>query len=395
MKKSKLYFIIVFTVISINFSKLEAQVYCNGASCNIIPSTYLNQLNGLGGTFQNQYIGALSDSMTKAALLSNSNTGLIGRGHVNRFEIGAGISGALVKGGDITVRYNDIELPPMPNAGIGVSPFVMGGVNLGFLFGQGQSDQSGDDSTFLHRISLYGHGINRTEDLEDYVKSKPGKFQTHGKLAVNSRGLMLRFQLLKEKYSRMNMFGFTGLNIGIGYNEQNFQMSLTYQEVKSPTVKFGLVSGKWAGNNLLEFNSKASSVPIDIRTGFRFFYIFTIFAGAGTSFNNADAQLHLSRTGPFTIVNPMDPSSSSILNTINPASASELLRNSGRPAIPSTDSAAANLGLEFRGFGKSKARIDYGIVGMEINLLTFKVVAEAMILKGNNKQGSIGVKFAL
>ncbi len=393
MNKFKFYFLIFLVIASGNLAKLDAQVYCNGTLCSIIPSNYLSQFNGLAGSFQNQYMGPLSDSLTKAALLSNSNTGLIGNGHINRFELGAGISGALVKGGDITVRYNDIELPNMPNAGIGISPFVMAGINLGFLFGNGQSDQ--DNKNFLHRFSIYGHGINRTEDLQDYVKSKPTQNQMTGKLSVNSGGLMIRFQILQERYTRLDMFGFTGLNIGVGYNEQNFHMDINYRETKSPTVKFGTLSGKWAGNNLLEFDSKASTVPVDIRAGFRFLYFFTVFVGAGTSFSNAEAKIHLSRSGPFTIVNPLDPASSGILNTTNTTNLEEALRNSGRAVIPTSNSNAANLGLEFRGYGNSKARTDYGIVGMEINLAMFKIVAEAMILKGNNKQGTIGVKFAL
>ncbi len=406
MNKFRNYLALIIIVTAGNLTKLEAQVYCNGNLCNLIPSNYLGQLNGLGSAFQSQYMGPLTDSLTQAAILTNSNTGLIGRGHVNRFEGGVGLSGAVVQGGDINVMYGGMELPKMPNVGIGVSPFVMGAVNLGFLFGKGQSDQ--DERTFLHRFSLYGHGINKTINLDDYVKSNSSKSQMDGKLSVNSSGIMVRFQLIQESYTRLNMFGFTGLTVGVGYNEQNFHLDMSYREKKSPTVKFGLVSGTWAGNNLLEFDTKAMTVPVDVRTGFRFLYLFTVFAGAGTSFNNAEAQIHLSRVGPFTIQNPLELPTTAITNSVdpnaellkylnlpNPDKPDEILRYLGYPTIPSSSSNAANLGLEFRGYGRSRARVDYGILGMEINILTFKIVAEAMILKGNNKQGSIGVKFAL
>ena len=73
----------------------------------------------------------------RKSVISNNNSGMIGVGYVNRFQIGAGLGAGFVKKDDINVVYKDVNIPKLPNMGIAAAPTAMFAFNLGWLLGKG------------------------------------------------------------------------------------------------------------------------------------------------------------------------------------------------------------------------------------------------------------------
>ncbi|EPG51664.1 hypothetical protein LEP1GSC049_2110 [Leptospira kirschneri serovar Cynopteri str. 3522 CT] len=127
----------------------------------------------------------------------------------------------------------------------------------------------------------------------------------------------------------------------------------------------------------MDYRSRSQSLPIDIRTGVRLFYFLTIFVGAGMSQNSGNSNIHLSVTGPMVL-------------TLEAAAAGlpiDFLK--GQSA-----SSAGNLAIRSHGDAKAKDSVNYLLGGVEINLLTFKILVEGLV-SDKIYSANVGVKFAL
>ncbi|MCE9501563.1 MAG: hypothetical protein K8R21_13845, partial [Leptospira sp.] len=231
INRNLLLFIVTMTAYFLAGNAIYSEVKCTGTACSSIPQNYLNQFTQLDGNFRNQYLNVVTDSMLKSALMSNTGSGLIGAGAINRVQIGAGASVGAVKEGDITVTSGDITFPKMPAGGVGIAPYAMGAVNLGWLFKKGPSED-GDKRSFLHRFNIYGHGLAKHYDIEPDSHSKTKT--TKGEIFSKNYGAMVRFQIIRDFYTKFYMFGFTGLSIGAGFNSQEFHLTLESTEKKPP-----------------------------------------------------------------------------------------------------------------------------------------------------------------
>ncbi|EKR98957.1 hypothetical protein LEP1GSC125_2081 [Leptospira mayottensis 200901122] len=364
-------------------NSLFAQVGCTGNACAIIPGNVSSQFNGLEREIRTKYLNEVVESMGDAALLTTLNSSMMGSGSVNRFQIGAGMSAAGVKNEDIQIQYAGITLPNLPNGGASLSPTLMAGVNLGWLTMNGPANQKDrenkDDEgkSFLHRINIYAHGFQGKLDQGDLKglndQSDQYKFSTN----YNSFGATVRFQLIRERYTRLDFFGFTGLSLGIGFHRKIEEMNLNYAPAQIPKIAFGPATGRWDADFALGYRSRSESLPIDIRTGVRLFYFLTIFVGAGISQNSGNSNIHLVVSGPIAL-------------TLEAAAAGlpyDFLK--GHSAT-----SAGALSIRSHGDARLKNSMSYLLGGVEINLLTFKVLVEGMV-SDKIYSANLGVKFAL
>ncbi|MFB5649767.1 Lsa36 family surface (lipo)protein [Leptospira wolffii] len=390
--KGAAFIILPFALYFLPSQSTEAQITCTPPAsgnnvCSFIPASTYAEFNGLEQTIRTQYLNELTKSMADASVLANINSSMMGPGTVNRFQIGGGISLGGVKKDDVNIQYSDISLPKFPNVGASINPGAMVGVNLGWLLGRGpsdQPDQSSDPSSqrsFLHRINIYAHGFQGNigpGDLRKVSNTASNDLDVGGN--INSFGATIRFQIARERYTRLDFFGFTGISLGIGFHRKWEEVTLSYHPSTANAIKvaFGPATGKWEQEVDFSYQSKVQSVPIDIRTGVRLFYILTVFAGAGITSNSGYTKLNLHASGPLYLA--LDPNASSL----PPELISQMNGNAG-----------GTLSLRTGGSANVRTQMNYLIGGFEINVLMFKILAEAVATDDKVYSANVGVKFAL
>ncbi|RHX86480.1 Lsa36 family surface (lipo)protein [Leptospira stimsonii] len=370
--------LILFIAGLVPAGSLFSQVTCTGQACTIIPSNITSQFNGLENEVRTKYLNEVVKSMADSALLTNINSSMMGPGTINRFQVGAGVSAAGTKNDDIQIQYAGINLPNLPNGGASISPSFMAGVNLGWLTANGPSDQDEEKRNFLHRINIYVHGFQGNlgqGDLRSATSSASNDYKFAGNF--NSFGATVRFQLLKERYTRLDLFGFTGLSLGLGFHSKTEELSMGYSPTSIPKVSFGPATGRWDADFTMDYRAKTQSLPIDIRTGVRLFYILTIFAGAGMSQNTGSSNLNLLVSGPVTL-------------TLDAAAAGLPLEFLKGYSASST----GNLSIRTHGDAKVKDSVNYLLGGVELNLAVFKLLVEGVVSE-KFYSANVGVKFAL
>lgn len=370
--------LILFIAGLVPAGSLFSQVTCTGQACTIIPSNITSQFNGLENEVRTKYLNEVVKSMADSALLTNINSSMMGPGTINRFQVGAGVSAAGTKNDDIQIQYAGINLPNLPNGGASISPSFMAGVNLGWLTANGPSDQDEEKRNFLHRINIYVHGFQGNlgqGDLRSATSSASNDYKFAGNF--NSFGATVRFQLLKERYTRLDLFGFTGLSLGLGFHSKTEELSMGYSPTSIPKVSFGPATGRWDADFTMDYRAKTQSLPIDIRTGVRLFYILTIFAGAGMSQNTGSSNLNLLVSGPLTL-------------TLDAAAAGLPLEFLKGYSASST----GNLSIRTHGDAKVKDSVNYLLGGVELNLAVFKLLVEGVVSE-KFYSANVGVKFAL
>ena len=129
-----------------------------------------------------------------------------------------------------------------------------------------------------------------------------------GGFALNSFGVMLRYQLIEPKISIFDLIGFSGVSVGLGYNSQKFSVDVTHNSNEISTVNFGELQGAWVAKTDFQFASSVKSVPIEVRTGIKLLYFFDFFCGFGKgeckylerkkySITTLSSELHGCRSG--------------------------------------------------------------------------------------------------
>jgi hypothetical protein len=388
-------YLILFIFLLFIFPDLAAKTTCTGKACEIIPSKYKSELENIDSAMQTQYIKPLLNSMIDSAIISNNMNGLIGSGYMNRFQIGAGVSVGAVKKDDIHFTYADINIPKLPNAGISVSPSIMFGFNLGWILGKGaainrttneskkEEDEDEDEKSFLHRFNFYFHGMKTGYSISEMKAAYGNKPELSGSAKVESIGFMLRYQIIEPKFIPSGFIGFNGVSIGAGFNSQYFSLDASHQPRTNPTVNFGELRGSWIARTQFEFSSSVKSVPIDIRTGLKLFYLFDIFLGGGFSRNIGEANLHLQRSGPIKLsLDPLQVYNANITTT-------DTYRFIGN----NNSNLDGNFSVDIRNKAKISNTIVYGIFGFEVNLLFLKIVAEGLVMD-KSYGASLGCKFS-
>ncbi|TGL21906.1 hypothetical protein EHQ46_08680 [Leptospira yanagawae] len=365
-------------------SQMQAGVTCSGDACTILPTTIQSQINNLDQALQLQYTDKVLATMSEAAVVSNINSSLMGPGLVNRFQVGLGVAVAGQQKEDINVVYQNLSFQKLPNVGASVAPNFIVAVNLGWLMGGGPSDTEPELRTFLHRFNLYLHGFQfnfAQGDVQKAIEAQNKNVDLGGDITTG--GFTLRYHLIENYSDGIGLFEFTGISMGLGLHYQRQLIDVTYNDNKTQSLTLGPAVGTWGGATTFNYSSTVTSVPIDLRTGFRFFYFFTLFAGGGTSMNFGSSSLNLSRSGPLVLAldsNAISSSLSAEVAALIPASAIGQTRT-------------GTLTMDVSGKAQAPNTTNFLIAGLEINALVTKLTVEAIVAQ-NVQSVMVGAKFA-
>lgn len=363
---------------------LQAKVTCTGDACTILPTTIQSQINSLDTALQLQYTDKVLATMSEAAVISNINSSLMGPGIVNRFQVGAGLGIAGQQKEDINVAYQSLSFQKLPNVGASLAPNFVVAINLGWLMGGGPSDTEPELKTFLHRFNLYLHGFKfnfAQGDVQKAIEAQNKNIELGGDITTG--GFTLRFHIIENYSDGVGLFEFSGISMGLGLHYQRQVIDVTYNDNKSQTLTLGPAIGTWGGATTFNYSSTVTSVPLDIRTGFRMFYFFTIFAGAGASMNFGSSSLNLTRTGPLTIA--LD--SAAISASLSPEIAALI------PTSALGQTKTGTLTMDLSGKAQAPNTTNFLIAGIEINALITKLTVEAIVAQ-NVQSVMVGAKFS-
>ncbi len=383
MKDLGKYFLLLF-LMGLPLPILRAEVTCTGDACALLPTSIRTQLSQVDQAFKLQYTDVVMATMAESAIITNINSSLMGPGIVNRFQVGIGASVAGQKKEDINVIYQDLNFRSLPNVGASVAPNILLAVNLGWLLGGGPSDTEPELKTFLHRFNLYLHGFKfnfAQGDVQKAIEAQNKNVDLGGDITTG--GFTLRFHVFENYSDGIGIFEFSGISMGLGLHYQRQNIEIRYNDNKTQTISLGPAIGTWGGATVFNYNSTITSVPLDIRTGFRMFYFFTIFAGGGTSLNFGTTNLSLSRSGPLTLA--LD--SSAVASTLGATIASQI------PAGTIGQTRNGTLTLDLEGKAQAPNTTNFLIAGVEINALIAKITAEAIVAQ-KVQSVMLGVKIA-
>ncbi|MCW7467949.1 Lsa36 family surface (lipo)protein [Leptospira kanakyensis] len=363
---------------------LQAKVTCTGDACTILPASIQSQINSVDTALQLQYTDKVLATMSEAAVISNINSSLMGPGIVNRFQVGVGMTVAGQQKEDINVAYQSLSFQKLPNVGASLAPNFIVAVNLGWLMGGGPSDTEPELKTFLHRFNLYLHGFKfnfAQGDVQKAVEAQNKNVELGGD--ITNGGFTLRFHIIENYSDGIGLFEFSGISMGLGLHYQRQVIDVTYNDNKSQTLTLGPAIGTWGGSTTFNYSSTVTSVPLDIRTGFRMFYFFTIFAGAGTAMNFGSSTINLSRSGPLTLA--LD--SSAISASLSPEIAALI------PSSALGQTKTGTLTMDLSGKAQAPNTTNFLIAGIEINALITKLTVEAVVAQ-NVQSVMLGAKFS-
>ncbi|TGK87883.1 hypothetical protein EHQ24_01330 [Leptospira noumeaensis] len=369
---------------SLLVNSLQAKVTCTGDACTILPTTIQSQINSVDTALQLQYTDKVLATMSEAAVISNINSSLMGPGIVNRFQVGVGMTVAGQQKEDINVAYQSLSFQKLPNVGASLAPNFIVAVNLGWLMGGGPSDTEPELKTFLHRFNLYLHGFKfnfAQGDVQKAVEAQNKNVELGGD--ITNGGFTLRFHIIENYSDGIGLFEFSGISMGLGLHYQRQVIDVTYNDNKSQTLTLGPAIGTWGGSTTFNYSSTVTSVPLDIRTGFRMFYFFTIFAGAGTAMNFGSSTLNLTRSGPLTLA--LD--SSAISASLSPEIAALI------PSSALGQTKTGTLTMDLSGKAQAPNTTNFLIAGIEINALITKLTVEAVVAQ-NVQSVMLGAKFS-
>lgn len=379
-------------------SPIQAISTCTGEICNILPQEYLQQLNELELQFRVQYLDKLMDSMGRASAMGNIGTGMIGLGSLNRFQLGVGGSASFLTNKTVEIAYKETYLRRLPDLGFSIAPSVSLGVNLGWFIHKGgghdvflkewedvdEDEFDHEIDTFphiLHRFNLYIHGMKINAGLNDFQGIQPQNFGVTGDLKIENYGAMLRYVLITPGLDS-GFYRFMGMNVGVGYYRFVNNLNVVSSKHGNAEFKLGPFIGSWIGNTSLDYELTTSSIPIDLRVGFEFLKVFTLFFGGGYSKNDVDASLLLVRSGPLRL--SMDPNYPYVTNALTPAifqTIQEVVKKEGYFDLRT----------------QSQAKLSYskgfGILGLEFQIGPAMLFAEAN-LYGKAGAGVLGMKLS-
>lgn len=361
----------------------RAEVTCTGTVCTILPADILQQLNQMDKAIQTQYTDKLIRTMTEAAVIANINSTMIGTGVVERFQIGGGITLAGQKKQDIDVGVGSLVFRQLPNVGAAVSPNINLAFNLGWISGHGPADTDIEYSHFLHRFNVYLHGFQYSfnqEDIKDVIKKQDDKIDLTGD--ISNYGFTIRYHLLPGYSDGMGLFEFSGVSMGVGLHYQKQALSLVYRDNTAQSIAMGSAFGTWGGFPSLDFRSTVTSIPIDVRTGFRLFSFLSLFAGTGTTMNFGNSSLRFQKQGTLSL----GITSAAALPGVPPELQALLGGISG-------NTQTGNLSVTVNGSAGPPNSMSYMIAGVELNFPFLKILVEG-VASQNIQSANVGVKLS-
>ncbi|MEQ8352787.1 MAG: hypothetical protein RH862_14960 [Leptospiraceae bacterium] len=344
--------------------KSEAQVTCVGSACSVSPIP-ASSFNDTLAAFKLQFADPLAKDMVDASVLAGIGSVPMGSINMDGWTVGLGVVGTNepesftnVVVPDIGAYYN------VKTVGVGLSPRIYGGVNMGLFF----------EKTPMYRVAnrfevylslfdaryTYG-GETKLETLSSGLRPTD---QT--KVSAYYRGLDIRYQLVKRDKRASPLFRWNGLTLGLGFHHT--RQSISYYQVNS-SIQIAQFSGGqiiWNGNNQANMDTNITSVPIEFMTGIQLLYFLNLNIGGGVSINKGSTNFTVNRFGPIFL-------------------ASELEKVAGVQAPE------ASLFMNVPGDGPVDRYTGFGRLGLTFNIWVVKLDVEAMTA-GSTQGVQIGLR---
>jgi hypothetical protein len=367
--------LLVLSAVFLFSSRLEAQFTCTGSICGYFPGGITNDLNGTLGRIEREYLQEVLKNNTETAFINQIVSNSVGTGSVSHFQLGVSAGAAGIKKDDIIIQNEKIKLPNLPNAGVSLQPNINFDFNLGWILGF-------SNDSFVRRFSIYLHGmdVQISEGDAKGLSSAKENLRFQGK--VKSIGGMLRFQAVKPIPFGFSLFSWTGINIGGGYHFSKQDYTLVSQNEQAQKMELNGISGKWGGDTTLIYQTETKTYNLDVRTGLGMFWILTIYAGGGYTWNSGSSFVNLNRTGPFVL-------QANGLQDVNIPREYQSYFNQDK-----TIQQAGTLGLNTSARGGSRRSIAYAIGGIELDLILLKATLEAIYGNKDLFGGSIAFRFS-
>jgi hypothetical protein len=330
---------LILSLLLFPFTGLQAQMICTGSACSSLPvsSDYLNQVFY---SLEAQYLNEVLKDMSNAAGMAGVQLSPSGVVNLREFTLGGQMALGAAEKRKLNVYvpgYGTIE--DMPSAGIAAVPRIFMGFNAGYIFSGEPRAWSTPSFLSPYRFDVYISGLNMSlSSMKEFAK--PKKNEDYDGFS-KSIGAEVRYHLVEGGDREAFWFAFTGVSLGLGYNR--VEQKLQYVK-KNSKVKLNAGSGTtviWNGENRITYNSRMDVIPVSIRTGFQFLYLFRLSVGGGVAWTKGSSNLELRRFGRAYASNDY----AALLGITLPDAYLDLrLKGKGGPDRPSQ--AFATLGLE-------------------------------------------------
>lgn len=342
----------------------EAQVACFGSGCSVSPIPP-SAFNDTLFSFKTQFADPLAKDMVDASVLSGIGSVPMGSINMDGWTVGLGaISSVEPESFANVVVPNVGTYLNVKTVGVGLSPRIFGGVNLGLFFDR--SPMYRIASRFEVYLSFFDARYTYGGEQELETLSSGFRPTDRTKISAYYRGLDVRYQLIQRDRGSSPLFRWNGLNLGIGLHQT--RQDISYYQVNSSIqiAQFGGGQIVWNGNNQASMSTNLTSVPIEFMTGIQVLYFLNLNVGGGVSVNKGSTDFSVNRFGPVFLA--------SDLNQVLGVSTPE-----------------ANLFLNVPGDGAVDQYTAFGRLGLTFNIWVVKLDIEAMSA-GSTKGVQIGLR---
>ena len=213
----------------------------------------------------------LMEGMADSSAIAGKGIGSDYASGMEVFLIGAGVG----VGADLEKdKQTDSDL-----SGVGVSPGIIIGANLGFM------DAQKILGLETSKLNVYLSGMSYSLDRK---MGDGDKDQIEADLT--SFGLHVSYDWVKGSGSKLFGWGGVKLHTGYEYNSSKFSFTSTINEQISAESGGQTVSGTINGKPNAQIEVTTHSVPIEISSSVQFLYILSMYGGFGVDFNFGEAK---------------------------------------------------------------------------------------------------------
>ncbi len=367
--------------------ELNAQSFCSGPSCSVLPLSQ-DELNEMLLQFKVQYTDVLVKDMSDAgnsAVLSGTPGSPVMDGH---YYGGLNIPVGYKSRHDVWIvspKYQNGS--SLESAGVAILPRLQ----FGYRFHERDKNER---FSFLENLELFGSYFDYKVEKKVSPKFDAGKLmdidisrllmsgQTDlnmnsiiqqnasqsivpsdgHKLQWKHAGFMARYRFFGVSPLSGRIVEFGGLSAGLGYYEDIFKLDVLINNQKNTIKTPGGDGMQWNTSTLINYKMKTMTIPAEVKTGLRLFTFLQFNAGAGVAWTKGNYKIRTLMAGDAVYV-PSNMMDKLALMMFPPSGKTYLAYN-----------------LE------SQEKVDkyapYFRPGIEFHMGAFKIAIEGIMLKG-------------
>ncbi len=278
MKNYLLLFLIFFSHLS--YAGLFKIINRSGGS-DLLFDTLETEINkSLPNADQSSYLKGMANS----AVMSGKGIGLDYATDISLVNVGYSMGLGADLGGEGVFDIIDGSVKGNNFRGIGISPSLVIGVNLGILPIKkiGFLD--------LTRVNLYTNFMSATAPSINGLQGE-----------VSSFGFHLQYKLIPSV--ELALVRWTGVDLNFGY--EYAKLKLSFQQSLSQNVDLGGgATASVSGTAQFGADVQTHSIPIEVSTGVRLLYAMTLYGGLGVDLNFGSSKSIASVSAPITTTVP-------------------------------------------------------------------------------------------